>query len=119
MTRVTRSGDCGNSPRNTAAETLALALEGGEWVADLLDEDSRWNPATGRARIGADAIRKAAKRLAPDAIRIERVATHGAAGAVSGVTDGKAFAHVLTFTTAAGKRIATIDSFRKTETKNA
>ncbi|AKM06623.1 hypothetical protein [Pelagerythrobacter marensis] len=115
MTQLTRSADCGNSPKNKAVEDLAIALEGGPWCGDLLDENTVWDPPAGDRVTGARAI-EAAIADRSQAIRIDRVATHGKSGAASGSADGRRFAHVITFTSASAKNVAAIDSFRKNET---
>jgi len=115
MTQLTRSADCGNSPKNKAVEDLAIALEGGPWSGGLLDDDTVWALPAGDRVTGAPAIR-AAIADKPRAIRVDRVATHGKTGAASGSADGRRFAHFITFTTASAKNVAAIDSFRKNET---
>jgi hypothetical protein len=117
MTRITRSADCGNSPKNLAFENLAVALEAGTWGTDGPAGDIAWNRADGSRVTGSDAI-AAASAGSPDEIRIDHVVSHGRIGAVSGVTDGEAFAHIFEYTSAGMKQLARIDSFRKTETQN-
>ncbi|MDJ0642701.1 MAG: hypothetical protein QNJ15_07775 [Erythrobacter sp.] len=112
MARIATTKDCGNSPKNLAAQELAIALEGGEFASVLLDEKSVWVQSDGRMHKGVSEI-EVASRAERTNIAVHRVATHGKAGAVSGVTDGEAFAHILTYTTASAKRILRIESFRK------
>ena len=117
MTRIIRSADCGNSPKNAAVEDIAVILEGGEWSGDAFGENTVWTRADGTLAEGADDIR-AARGAAPDSIRVEQAIAHGKVGAVSGVTDGEAFAYILTYTSAGMKQLAAIDSFRKTGKTN-
>lgn len=116
MPEVIRSADCGNSPKNAAAEELALALMGvGELAPTRLAESAVWEGAQG-ARTGRAAIGTALDGLAPaDKIRVEQVVTHGRAGSVSGRitrgTETRLFCHVIRFTTAAQREVAHIVSF--------
>ena len=118
MTRITRSADCGNSPKNAAVEDIAVILEGGgEWSGDAFGESTVWALANGTLVEGADGIRDA-RRIAPGEIRIVHAIAHGKVGAASGVTDGESFAYILTYTSAGMKRLARIDSYRKTGKTN-
>ena len=117
MTRITRSADCGNSPKNRVFEDLAVALEGGTWETSGPSGDVAWSRADGSRVTGSEAI-AAASAGSPRDIRIDHVVSHGRIGAVSGVTDGEAFAHMFEYTSAGMKQLARIDSFRKTETQN-
>ncbi|MEN3971981.1 hypothetical protein WJS89_04805 [Sphingomicrobium sp. XHP0235] len=112
MTQIRHSDDCGNSPKNSAVEALAIGLEGGPWPDDISLIDAIWTSAEGDCVVGPQAIRDAAE-ASPVSIRIEHVTTHGKVGAVTGLCDGHAFAHVFTFTSAAAKQLASIDSYRK------
>ncbi len=42
MVKVTGSRDCGNSPKNKLAQTIGVALESGEFLADVFSEDIVW-----------------------------------------------------------------------------
>ena len=117
MTRITRSADCGNSPKNAAVEGIAIMLEGGEWSGDAFSERTVWALADGTLVVGADGIREACG-IAPGEIRIDHAIAHGKVGAASGVTDGEAFAYILTYTSAGMKQLARIDSYRKTGKTN-
>ena len=117
MIRITRSADCGNSPKNAAVEEIAVILEGGEWSGDAFNESTVWALADGTLVEGDDDIRDA-RTIAPREIRIVHAIAHGKVGAVSGVTDGKAFAYILNYTSAGMKRLARIDSYRKTGKTN-
>ena len=117
MTRITRSPDCGNSPKNQTAEDIALALMGQSRLApDLLSEGASWEKPGG-ALVGRDAIAAALDAPAPfDWIEVTEVVTHGKAGSVSGRFKRpderpKLFCHVIRFTSASAKQIAQIVSF--------
>ena len=112
MTQIRHSDDCGNSPKNKAVEALAIGLEGGPWPDEVSLIETVWTRADGGRVVGPEAIRGAAG-ASPVSIRIEHVTTHGKVGAVTGRCDGHVFAHVFTFTSAAAKQLASIDSFRK------
>lgn len=116
MPEVTRSPDCGNSPKNALAEDIALALMGvGELPETLLAPDAVWDRASG-ALSGRDTIAAAVAAITPaDRIRVEQVATHGRAGSVSGrITrngETRLYCHVIRFTSASAREIAQLVSF--------
>jgi hypothetical protein len=112
MTRITRSADCGNSPKNKAIEDMVLGLEGADLPEGVLTGATVWMRADGCSFEGAGEI-AAARPTPPANISISRVTSHGKVGAVSGVTDGSAFAHILEYSAASMKTLALIDSFRK------
>ena len=117
--RIVRSKDCGNSPKNLLAESLAIALATGNAKAalPLLAEDAAWeiigrSTITGRAAIEM-ALSKARK---VKSVTIQKVLTHGRSGAVSG-TIGLSAAHVrrfcdlYEFSGAGGKTVRRVTSF--------
>ncbi|MEC7762244.1 MAG: hypothetical protein VX874_10085 [Pseudomonadota bacterium] len=117
MTRIARSPDCGNSPKNTKTEEIALALMGvGALDADLLAEGASWD-RFGKGHTGRDAIRAAqAQTPGHEWIEISEVVSHGKAGSVSGRLQRageppRIFCHVIRFTSASAKQIAQIVSF--------
>lgn len=117
MTRIARSPDCGNSPKNAKTESIALALMG---VGDLPDgwvaEGASWD-RFGSAVTGRRAIAEArAAGPAHDWIEISEVVTHGKAASVSGRLQRtgeppRIFCHVIRFTSASASSIAQIVSF--------
>lgn len=117
MTRIARSPDCGNSPKNQKVEEIALALMGvGELPDDALAEGASWD-RFGAGVMGRSAIR-AARGQMPDHewIEISEVVSHGKAGSVSGRLQRagespRIFCHVIRFTSASAKQIAQIVSF--------
>ncbi|MBV7409123.1 hypothetical protein [Maritimibacter sp. DP1N21-5] len=117
MTRIARSPDCGNSPKNQRALEIALALMGQESIEpDTFVEGASWEHPDG-AIVGRAAIVARLAALAPyDWIELSEVVTHGKAGSVSGrfqrpEENPKLFCHVIRFTSASARQIAQIVSF--------
>lgn len=117
MTRVARSPDCGNSPKNQKTEAIALALMGvGTLSDDMIAEGASWD-RFGTGLTGRGAIRKAHEATpAHDWIEISEIVSHGKAGSVSGRLQrvGEApriFCHVIRYTSASARQIAHIVSF--------
>ena len=119
MTRVKRSDDCGNSPKNAFVEnfTIALATRDGDGVAARVSDDVCLN-VVGRAPIvGKDAVMNALDSMAPvTTLTIAQVVTHGRAGAVNGVVEyarggGAEFCNVYVFSSAKGNRVSDITAY--------
>jgi hypothetical protein len=117
LTRITRSPDCGNSPKNQKAEEIALALMGQTRLdPDLLSEGASWEKPGG-ALVGRAAIMAELETPADhEWIEVTEVVTHGKAGSVSGRfkragEKPKLFCHVIRFTSASARQIAQIVSF--------
>ncbi|ABI76226.1 hypothetical protein HNE_0023 [Hyphomonas neptunium ATCC 15444] len=116
MTRIVRSPDCGNSPKNLLAQEIAVALECGE-TPDALSDACAWQTRGGALLAGKAAIAEALSDQArPAALTIHHALSHGKVGAASGETtleDGRVrrFCHVVEFSTAAGRRVKAISSF--------
>ncbi len=117
MTRVHPSTDCGNSPKNATAQDLAVALETGDVgvLEAMLAQDAVIATASG-LRLERDAFLDwLADAPAPRVTIIDRVVTHGKAGAVNGVSelDGgeRRFCHVIHFTSVKCDRVARISSY--------
>jgi len=116
MTRITRSPDCGNSPKNKLVEDLAIALEMGTPDFGVLADDVRWNRADGHCLSGHAAVADGiAGTTAPGELVIERVSSHGKVGSALGRADNRPFAHFFEFASAAAKAVVRIDSFNKAE----
>lgn len=118
MTRVTRSKDCGNSPKNELLEafSIAVARKDLSLIADLLVDDARWLPAGRKPVVGKDAVSRAITKYAPaTSLTIEHVISHGRAGAVNGYAEfgrkRRAFCHVFEFSGARGDRIKAITTY--------
>lgn len=116
MTRIVRSPDCGNSPKNLLAQEIAIALECGE-TPDALSEVCVWQTSGGAHLTGRAVISKALNDQArPAVLTIDHALSHGKLGAASGETtleDGRIrrFCHVFEFSTAAGRSVKAISSF--------
>ena len=117
MTRITESADCGNSPKNLLMQTIAIGLETGEISAALLADDVIWHRASGQVVKGASAVARTLDQATPPkTLVVDHAITHGKVGAASGrcsdaSSGSRGFAHVITFTTASAKTIATINSY--------
>ena len=73
MTKVLRSRDCGNSPKNTLLEdlTIALAKRDTRFLIGVVTEDVRWNVVGRRALV--EAIDETSRRDA-----VTKIAVHHA-----------------------------------------
>lgn len=114
MTKVTLSGECGNSPKNAFAEQAAIAILTGDAtrLGDWLTEDCIAVTADGKQADGRD---RAVETLAaiigqPDEIAILHAITHGRVGTVNGTyragTTNKGFALVFEFPNTKANSIA-------------
>lgn len=119
MTDIVPSGDCGNSPKNQFAERIAVALEASdtEFLSDLLESDFNWEVGSDNLRGPEPVLTRLASVKPPARLIIDRVVTHGKAGAVNGVAEfsrprrRRRFCHVLTFTNTQCNRLGRITSF--------
>ncbi len=89
MTKVIRSADCGNSPKNRLVENLAVALATGDLraVSGLVAGDVEWTVVGGGVFRGREAVLQALERVGGDSILkliVRHVVTHGKSGAVDG-----------------------------------
>ena len=116
--RISRSGDCGNSPKNQFVEDIAISLADRDASAfeENLTDDFRWIRAGEAVSRGRDAFLKyLEEERAADAIKIFHVSSHGKVGAVNGelsrASGDVAFCHVVTFSSATGTMIKTITSY--------
>ena len=117
--RIIRSRDRGNSPKNRLVEALAIALATGNAKAacSLLTEDAEWEivgrgVVAGRARIAAILAKARPVRK----VTIDRVLTHGRAGAVDGSieltpTHTRRFCDVYDLSSARGTAVRRITSW--------
>lgn len=122
MPKVTRSRNCGNSPKNDLVQALAVAIETGNRTAfaRCIDDDVVWSLPGRRSFDGRDAALACLKSRmgGPDVARVvmRRVVSHGRAGAAdgtlvhqSGATTG--FCHVVEFSSPRGRRVISICSY--------
>ena len=117
MTEIHGSGDCGNSPKNTFVQAIAIALETGEVNLETFDENVVWERASGDNVTGREAlIETLATTAAPAVLTIGHAISHGKVGAASGeVTlangEKRRFSHVLEFTSAKASSVSVIKSY--------
>jgi len=102
--KVIRSSDCGNSPKQKLLEDMSVALAGAD--AGLIDSlavpELVWLHVGKKPVEGQDAVLSAIRKSGPATeVAIERVVSHGRAGAVNGIiTRGSkraAFCHMFEF----------------------
>lgn len=121
MTKIERSKDCGNSPKNQLVEDLAVALALGDRhaVAHLLTTDAFWRIVGGKAFRGREAVLQALEHRDGDSIEkliILHVVSHGKSGAVDGTIQyrdaERGFCHVFEFGNAKGTSVSAIISYQ-------
>lgn len=119
MAKVNRSKDCGNSPKNAFAQEVAIAIEKGDSKAldKVLVEGATCTLENGQRVSRSDFLDALNRhRAKPTVIDVDRVVTHGRAGAVDGASRlGNArlrrFCHVLHFANTKGDKVAHISSY--------
>ncbi len=121
MTRIIRSEDCGNSPKNILLEGITVAFFSGDerFILNSATEDFRWTIVGERTYQGKSEVIAALKAtLATDSleeVRIEHVVNHGKAGAVNGefLQNGVsvAFCHFYEFGSAKGTSVSSVASY--------
>ena len=117
MTRICGSEDCGNSPKNSFVEKIAIALETGQVEAGDFSEGVVWERGQADKVIGRQAVTEAlASNHKPDSLTIEHAISHGKTGAASGHVrfangDTRRFCHVFEFTSVKGGSISIIRSY--------
>ena len=121
MTRIIKSDDCGNSPKNLLVESIsiALALGDGKSLSGSVTEDIRLNIIGSHELQGKESFNTRLKQVTNDKVTeivIQHVATHGKAGAVNGtkkLKSGKAYAFcdVYEFSGVKGTSVQGITSY--------
>ncbi|WP_340159570.1 hypothetical protein [uncultured Hoeflea sp.] len=117
MTRIRGSEDCGNSPKNSLVEKIAIALETGQVEAGDFSEGVVWERGQVDVVNGRQAVTEAlASNHKPDSLTIEHAISHGKTGAASGhVTfangETRRFCHVLEFTSVKANCLSMIWSY--------
>ncbi|WEX07510.1 hypothetical protein [Chelativorans sp. AA-79] len=117
MTEVTRSRDCGNSPKNKFVQEVAVALETGEATTLDFSEDVVWEGVSDEPIHGIGAlIQVLADRTAPVAVTVEHSISHGKVGSASGQTTlgngrSRRFSHIFEFTNTKANRVAVIKTY--------
>jgi SnoaL-like domain len=120
-TRVVRSADCGNSPKNQFLETLAIALAKRDAKAVLgsVTDEVEWNIVGSEHIQGKESLAEALSGMAaerPAKLTILHVVSHGKAGAVNGRMEYRSarpreFCDVYEFSSAKGTRVSRITSY--------
>lgn len=117
MTQIDRSTDCGNSPKNTMVEDIAIALgtRDTDFLASILDSEAVWNYVGGTAKSSEVVLDHVGAVGKPTCLTIDHVMSHGKVGAVNGkVKRGKSearFCHVIEFTSVKCNRVRRIESY--------
>lgn len=121
MTKIIRSADCGNSPKNIFLEKLTIAFAKGDskFILRSVTDDIRWNIVGDRVIEGKEDLAEALERMKEDQaveLSMHHIATHGKAGAVNGRTKLKggrtrAFCDVYEFSNAKGTSVKEITSY--------
>lgn len=118
MTKVNPSKDCGNSPKNKFTEALGVAIEKCDvkLLDKALDQNATITLATGESLSRDEYLALLKSATKPTIIKIDRVATHGYAGAVDGVSrlgrkGERRFCHVIHFANIKADRVAHISSY--------
>lgn len=121
MTKIVRSRDCGNSPKNLLIENLAVALVTGDrrTAASLLTADVQWNIVGGKVLSGREAVLQELEDVNSKSIvqlTVWHAVTHGKAGAVNGLVQFRettqGFCDVFEFSSAKGTSVSQITSYR-------
>lgn len=118
MTRIIRSKDCGNSPKNVFAEDIALALEKQDkvFLIEVFEPNLAWENGNETLSGQEACVAQLAKLKKPTKIKIDHVVTHGKSGAVNGTSwhgksEPRRFCHILEFANARCKTLARICTY--------
>ena len=116
--KVIRSSDCGHSPKQKLLEDISIALAGAD--AGLIDSltvpELVWLHVGKKPVEGQDAVLSAIRKSGPATeVAIDRVASHGRAGAVNGIiTRGSkrtGFCHMFEFNNTKGTHLKSISTY--------
>ena len=116
--KVIRSSDCGNSPKQKLLEDMSVALAGAD--ARLIDSlavpELVWLHVGKKPVEGQDAVLSAIRKSGPATeVAIERVVSHGRAGAVNVIIrrGGKrtAFCHMFEFNNTKSTHVKSISTY--------
>jgi hypothetical protein len=117
MTKINRSTDCGNSPKNKLVEDIGIAFElaDTDFLSAILDFKAEWNYTNG-SKITAEKVLATLTELdKPVSLTIDHVMSHGKVGAVNGKAKRREsewrFCYVNELTTTKCNRIKRIESF--------
>ena len=116
--KVIRSSGCGNSPKQKLVEDMSVALAGADVgiMASLAVPELVWLHIGKKPIEGQDAVLSAIRKSGPATeVAIERVVSHGRAGAVNGIITrgGKrtAFCHMFEFNNTKGTHVKSISTY--------
>ena len=118
MMKVIRSSGCGNSSKQKLVEDMSVALAGADVgiMASLAVPELVWLHIGKKPIEGQDAVLSAIRKSGPATeVAIDRVVSHGRAGAVNGIItrSGKhtAFCHMFEFKNAKGTHVKSISTY--------
>jgi len=119
--KVTKSPECGNSPKNLLVQSLAIAIETSNRSAftRCTSSDMTWAIPGRRSFDGKAAALAYLRSRAPGVVKnvvMRRIVSHGRAGAADGTLvlqtgETLSFCHVVEFSNAKGVRISSISSY--------
>ena len=116
--RIVPSADCGNSPKNTLLQDIAIAFakRDADFLMSHVTDDIRWDVVGHRVVEGCSGLTQALEQFdAVTQLTIEHVMSHGRVGAVNGIAliRGKAseFCHVFEFANAKAERVKSMKSY--------
>jgi len=117
MTRLNRSPDCGNSPKNKMVEDIGIALEmrDFEYLSTILDSGAVWSYSRSMMTTAKQILDALIAQDKPAAVTIRHALCHGKVGAVNGYAERSKseqhFCHIIEFTSTKCNRIKRIDSY--------
>lgn len=117
MIIVHGSKDCGNSPRNTFVQQIAVALETGRIAPEDFSESVIWESGSGQKVIGRQVMtEKLAARPTPATLTIEHAISHGKTGVACGQLtfangETRRFCYVFIFTSVKARCVSMIKSY--------
>ena len=116
--RIIPSTDCGNSPKNTLLQDMAIAFakRDTDFLSGHVTDDVRWEVVGTPVVVGLAGLIQALKQTDDVAqLTIEHVMSHGRVGAVNGAAQHRAnvidFCHVFEFANAKAERVKSIRSY--------
>ncbi len=117
MTKLNRSADCGNSPKNKMVEDIGIALEmcDTESLSTILDSEALWESSSSIKTHSEEILNALSTQGKPSSLTIDHVISHGKVGAVNGRAERskgeQRFCHVIEFTSTKYNRVKRIESY--------